>query len=100
MECGPKCRVQNKENLMRRCNCRCILGCTSWYAVEADQVWPVRSINRVHRIIDCCVHDRKASGWMNGRRLSARCANDFEKVSIPLDYWVHWLGRRAASSLR
>ncbi len=85
---------------MRRCNCRCVLGCTSWCAIEVDQVWPVCSINGVNRVIDCCVHDREASGWMDGRRLSARCANDGEKCSIPLDDWVHSLSRRAASSLR
>ncbi len=100
IECGPKCGIQRDKNLMSRCGCRCVLGCTSRYAVEADQVWLVRSINRVNRVIDCRVHDGKASGWMDGRRLSARCANDYEKISIPLDDWVHRLGGRPASSLR
>ena len=95
-----KCGIQRDKNLMSRCGCRCILGCTSRCTVEADQVWLVRSINRVNRVIDCRVHDGKASGWMDGRRLSARCANDYEKISIPLDDWVHRLGGKAASSLR
>src|SRR6266851_7363578 len=100
IKCGLECGIQSDKNLVSRCDCSCILGCTSRYAVETDQVWLVGSINRVHCVIDCRVHDGKASSRMDGRRLSARCANDREKCSIPLDDWIHRLGGRAASSLR
>jgi hypothetical protein len=60
----------------------------------------MRSINGVDRIVDCCVHDGEASGGVDGRRLGTGCANDHQKISIPLDDWVHWLRGGANGLMR
>jgi hypothetical protein len=54
----------------------------------------MRSVNRIHGVIDRGVQDRKAPRRMDRGRLRSGRADDRKKCSIPLQNWVDWLRGR------